>query len=397
MNKSVRVILYALERFAKKYAKELIIAFCFAIIAAVVYEYFEFWKLEKSPKWIFEKNKEAIVLIQGFDRKGNVSQGSGFFIDQNGTLVTNYHVIRESMDRIRARLPNGAYYELKQIRKINRDKDLALLEFEGKDFKSVALGDSKNLKTGEKIVVIACPYGFEESVTQGVVSNPRLEIEQHKVMIQMTAQISSGSSGGAVFDSKGKVVGIVALTIASRPAEGIIAQNLNFAIPINEIVESPEPGPQRTPVENYYALGLIAFNNKNYDDAEKYFKIAIEKDRNYLDAYLGLADIYYYKKLYDREIEICKRAVELDPTNAQARFYLGWAYEDKGVYEKALEEYEKSVDLDPDNQDALYTISLLYLILNNKEKALEAIEKLSKINIGTGNELRILFKRVFSN
>jgi hypothetical protein len=408
MNKSVTEILYTVKKFVNKYAKELIIAFCFAIVAAVAYDYFEFWPHDRSPKRIFEENKEAIAVIESFDRNGNVFQGSGFFIDQEGTLVTNYHVISKGMEKIRARLPNGAYYEFKQIKQIIRDKDLVLLQFEGKGFKSVERGDSKKLETGEKIVVIACPYGLKESVTQGLISNPRVEMEKDKVMIQMTAQISSGSSGGAVFNSRGKVIGIVARTITPRPEERKIAQDLNFAIPINEIKESSEPDLQVTSIENSYALGLMAYHNKNYDDAEKHLKIVIEKASNYLgtvlekdsnnlDAYMVLADIYYHKKLYDKEIEICKKAVELDPSNAQAYYYLGWAYEDKGMYEKALKEYEKSVELDPDNQDALYTISLLYLILDNKGKALETIEKLSKINIGTANELRILSKKIRSN
>lgn len=72
------------------------------------------------------------MSILNFGHMTTHQKGSGFFIDQEGTLVTNYRVISKGMEKIRARLPNGAYYEFKQIKQIIRDKDLVLLQFEGR-------------------------------------------------------------------------------------------------------------------------------------------------------------------------------------------------------------------------------------------------------------------------
>ncbi len=108
-------------------------------------------------------------------------------------------------------------------------QDIAILHIEGenKQFRPVILGNSDDLQVGERVLAIGNPYGWENTVSDGLISGIR-EIDDFK-LLQITAPISPGSSGGALFNMKGEVIGIT--TIGSQWG----AQNLNFAIPINSL------------------------------------------------------------------------------------------------------------------------------------------------------------------
>jgi S1-C subfamily serine protease len=157
----------------------------------------------------------------------NTGTGSGFVADPSGIVVTNYHVI-EGATEIWVKFAEGIRCEVENIQAINPQIDYAILNIippEEYEIKSAVLGDSDTLQIGEKITVIGNPAGvFEKTVSTGIVSAMR----PGDNLIQMTAPISGGSSGGPVFNEKGEVVGI---SVAGY--EG--GQNINFFVPINLI------------------------------------------------------------------------------------------------------------------------------------------------------------------
>jgi hypothetical protein len=178
---------------------------------------------------IFEKWNESIILVQSMDKKGNIlGQGSGFIISKEGAFITNYHVV-ELAYHVLIQLSNGKSFKEVSLISAYPDYDIAILkiEEEGELFLPVILGNSDKMQVGEQILAIGNPEGWENTVSDGLISGIR-EIDKFK-FLQITAPISSGSSGGALFNMKGEVIGITTI----RSQWGV--QNLNFAIPINTL------------------------------------------------------------------------------------------------------------------------------------------------------------------
>ncbi|MCK7468474.1 MAG: S1C family serine protease [Desulfosudis oleivorans] len=108
------------------------------------------------------------------------------------------------------------------------ENDIAIIKVEGKDYPNVRIGDANKAQVGEKVYVIGSPQGLENTISEGILSGIR-EVDRDAKILQMTAAISPGSSGGPVFNSRGEVIGIATFLIAET-------QNLNFAMPVNLIM-----------------------------------------------------------------------------------------------------------------------------------------------------------------
>lgn len=180
----------------------------------------------KSASDIAREQGQAMVVIEALDAAGNVTgQGSGFIVTPKGAVVTNLHVI-QGAHTVRVKLTNGDVYKTQELVDVDDAKDLAILKLKGFKLPVVALGDSDKTEIGESVVVISSPEGLTNSLSTGVVSGVR-RLEGLRVF-QISAPISQGSSGGAMFDSTGAVVGIVTYLLRG-------GQNINFAVPINYV------------------------------------------------------------------------------------------------------------------------------------------------------------------
>jgi serine protease Do len=159
----------------------------------------------------------------------NKSLGSGFIISSDGYLLTNAHVI-DSADEVVVKLTDKREFKAKVIGADKRS-DVALLKIEATGLPTVKIGDSSRLKVGEWVVAIGSPFGFENSVTAGIVSakGRSLPQENYVPFIQTDAAVNPGNSGGPLFNMKGEVIGINS-QIYSRSG-GFMG--LSFAIPID--------------------------------------------------------------------------------------------------------------------------------------------------------------------
>ncbi|WP_430459611.1 DegQ family serine endoprotease [Thalassolituus sp. LLYu03] len=157
------------------------------------------------------------------------SLGSGFIVSKDGYILTNNHVIKDA-DEIVVRLNDRRELDAKLIGS-DESTDLALLKVDAKDLPTVGLGDSDALEVGEWVVAIGSPFGFDYSVTAGIVSakGRSLPNENYVPFIQTDVAINPGNSGGPLFNLDGKVVGINS-QIYTRSG-GFMG--VSFAIPIN--------------------------------------------------------------------------------------------------------------------------------------------------------------------
>ncbi len=160
-------------------------------------------------------------------------QGSGFIIDRDGHILTNYHVIADAQ-RIEVTLHNRKKYRATVVG-TDRSHDLAIVQIKAPDLNAMVLGDSKNLQVGQKVYAIGNPFGLAGTLTSGIVSSIRQVQEPDGVTIdeaiQTDAAINPGNSGGPLLNSHGEVIGINTM-IASNPGVGQSA-GIGFAIPIN--------------------------------------------------------------------------------------------------------------------------------------------------------------------
>ena len=168
----------------------------------------------------------SVVLLNCYDKKGELfCTGSAFAAFEDGVFVTNYHVISDEVYSVVAYTEDGMMFALDSVIAYDETKDVAILKTAAKtNIAPLPLGDSESLEKGEKVVAIGSPLGFMNTVSNGVFS--AYNQLPNMVEIQFSASISSGSSGGALFNDSGDVIGI---TYASY-TDG---QNLNVAVPIS--------------------------------------------------------------------------------------------------------------------------------------------------------------------
>jgi len=157
------------------------------------------------------------------------SLGSGFIISSDGYILTNSHVVHAA-DEITVKLVDKREFKAKVVG-ADRRTDIALIKIDGKDLPAVRFGDPNKLKVGEWVIAIGSPFGFENSVTAGIVSakGRSLPQENYVPFIQTDVAVNPGNSGGPLFNLRGEVVGINA-QIYSRTG-GFMG--LSFAIPID--------------------------------------------------------------------------------------------------------------------------------------------------------------------
>jgi len=158
-------------------------------------------------------------------------QGSGFIIDREGHVLTNYHVIDQAR-QVEVTLHSRKKYRA-TIVGTDRSHDLAVLQIKAPDLSPMVMGDSRNLQVGQKVYAIGNPFGLSGTLTSGIVSSIRSVQEPDGMTIdeaiQTDAAINPGNSGGPLLNSHGEVVGINTM-IASNSGQ---SAGIGFAIPIN--------------------------------------------------------------------------------------------------------------------------------------------------------------------
>ncbi len=166
--------------------------------------------------------------FQGPEQFDAQSLGSGFVITEDGYVMTNYHVVKGA-DEILVRLSDHREF-VAEVIGMDKRSDIAVLKIEADDLPRVRIGSTKDLKVGEWVLAIGSPFGFDHSVTAGIVSakGRSLPSENYVPFIQTDVAINPGNSGGPLFDMDGKVVGVNS-QIYSRTG-GFMG--LSFAIPI---------------------------------------------------------------------------------------------------------------------------------------------------------------------
>ena len=332
--------------------KEFLIKWKIAILIFVVLLGAILFFVSQSPSTsaIFEREKNNIVSITSSGGLLNSSvTGTGFVIDSSGKILTNYHVIRGAYKCYVKFLNNEVYNEV-SILTVDAKRDIVLLKINAVNLPKSNLGNSDKTKIGDKCYVIGNPLGIERVISDGIVSNI-INSEKGYKLIQITAPVSHGNSGGPVYNKKGKVIGIA----TSSLSEG---QNVNFAVPIN------------------YAKAL-------FTDKQQVIPLK-EFTQNDASAYLyaGLED-FLDNKYYSRAIKRLYKSHEIDPTLTINCYLIGYCYTLNGQQDDAKEWLEYYVNLERNNPEEQKWVSdaqniIREIELNKKEQDIKYREALLK-------------------
>jgi len=276
---------------------------------------------QKTLKALTKENEKSVFLVQCFNDKNQlVSTGSGFFIDKTGVAYTNVHVIKDAY-KAKIKTIDGKFYEIENIIDYNPTLDIAKIKIKntfGIVFPSVKLSSRKSDK-GDPVFAIGNPDGLESSVSSGIISSIR-SITNYGQCYQITAPISPGSSGGALFNMDGEVIGI---TTFGQIDPNRLNQNLNFAINIENA--------------KYLTSSLNLTTEKGYKE------VAYE---NFESAYMR-AEL---SNDFDGAVEICNQQIMKKPSDWLAYHYRATSYLIMTKYSNAEEDLLKSIQLNPTNK-----------------------------------------------
>jgi len=298
-----------------------------------------------SPQEIYERVSPSVFIVEY--NRGQVfleasSTGSAVAVSHD-EVVTNKHIILEFPGMIRVKQGKSTWRAF--VSHLDSANDICCLKVPGLKAKPVAIKSPKKVKVGDRVFAVGNPRGLETTLSEGLVSGLREHGETS--MIQTTAAISPGSSGGGLFDNSGDLIGITTAYI-----EG--GQNLNFAVPISAVATavslSQREGNQ---------LMAQAIASLQAGDEEK----AQNTVKRVLSTTSGLAEAWYLRYLAEKAAQDRKRAAGDD------------ALHTSGEREAVLEE---ALKLNQSFCEALVALALTYFDAANKSSTLRADARFGK-------------------
>jgi tetratricopeptide (TPR) repeat protein len=337
-----------------------------------------------TPSQVFDVVKDSVVVVKTLGAKGEqATMGSGVLLPSR-KIATNCHVIKDGTS---LQVGRGEGFVAATVYAGDSDKDICLLDAKDIGGKPATLGKSSSLKIGEAVYAVGAPQGLELSLSDGIVSQLR---GSSPPFIQTTASISPGSSGGGLFDSAGRLVGLTTLYIDG-------GQNLNFAIPVEWLADI-RPGKkvsakQRGNIdwitraaaleEKLDWQGLLAWGKQwvkaepNYagawfvigrgrqnlgqlDSAVIAYRQTLRINPEYSSAWHNMGMAYGQLERYDDAIAALRQSLRIDPDNDKTWFILGVAYGDIGRHDEAFTAFRQALRINPEHAGAWYFLGMIH-------------------------------------
>ena len=361
-------------------------------------------QVNQPPSTIFRNAKPSIVFIIAGDEKGNPTvQGSGFVIARD-RIVTNHHVVAGTSTAI-AIFSDGTSSPVTTVIADSAAKDLIILGVSTGQRPAVALGDELALQQGDPVYAIGAPKGLELTLTNGIVSAFRTTDD--RFLIQSTAAIGHGSSGGPLFNAEGKVVGITSAMLSDTPgiyfSVGVgdlkrMLRNpqlivLDFSAwakqnagekangsggdaasttaatvaQIDQLLQDKKFDEARTAIEaleatdpdsavTYRLLGEFNQKTGHPEDALRQLQISVEKDPTDPLGQFFFAISLYYARRFDEALAHEVKSNELSPTASDPPLLAVLNYSVR-YYKQAEDMARKALQSDPNNEMALSVLA----------------------------------------
>lgn len=396
-----------------------------------------------NAEQIIENNKSALISIWYHTDNyysyysfttidTTLLNGSGFIFSEDGLIGTNYHVV-DGIDSLIVKTSDGTYYDA-ELLIIDEKNDMAIIRIKnanGHKFPVIKFANSDLMKVGQEVFAIGSPLGYEYTISQGIIAGIRdnekvsftdpvtyMPIEKNfEKVLQITAAISPGNSGGALFNRRGEVVGITTYTYSGYG-------NLNFAIAINSFVyfmnsvdlaniDSNEEAKKKRQESLYYSNLRLAGNYKqeatfnwiyvkqkdtmktvdtfvvkqdsiarmNFNKAETFYNKCLDIAPDSFNVYRDMMDLYVYCENFTKAenlYETIKERFQSDSLLSLLSSSLASAYTTSKEYKKALEFYEKMSKKDTSDFYLRYQIGTIYESMGKHGKAVKEYKKILK-------------------
>lgn len=336
---------------------------------------------QTTPSDIFKSAKNSVVLILGASQEG-VVQGSGF-IQARDQVVTNFHVV-EGQEQLYVKFADGSVVQVKTVAKADKNVDLAILEVVTGSRPILPIGDELALHEGDNVLAIGAPRGFELTLTNGIVSSFRRD--ENSFLIQTTAPIAPGSSGGPLLDSLGRVVGITTFRISDSPG-------LYFSVAVSELKRLLRTTTTRTRGVTFNTDELETLRTEiesgSVDVASARANALLSSDPNNPTG-LALKGILALHQNHNEEaLTVLSRAVNKKPDLQLAQSYYSLALIRTGDYKRALAHATKAADIEP-AEFSQQVLALAAYLLNDIPTAKKAAEQVLATNEDNETALEIL-------
>lgn len=396
-----------------------------------------------NAEQIIEMNKSALISIWYHTDNyysyytfatidTTLLNGSGFIIDEDGIIGTNFHVV-DGIDSLLVKTSDGTFYDAELVI-VDEKNDMALLRLKNTNhakFHTITIGNSDNVKVGQDVYAIGSPFGYEYTISQGIIAGIR---EDEKVsfsdpvtyapiekkfskVIQITAAISPGNSGGALFNTKGEVIGITTYTYAGYG-------NLNFAIAINTFntfknsidianLDKNEDALKKRAESLYFTNFRLANSYKeqvtynwfytkqkdtmksvdtfvvkqdsiarlNFNKAETFYNKCLTLQPDSFNVYQELMDLYVFTESFTNAENLYTKIKEKfteDSLLSLLSSSLASAYSTSKEYKKALQFYDKMITKDTTDNYIYFQRANIYEKMENYDKAIKEYNAIIK-------------------
>lgn len=322
-----------------------------------------------SPSQVFDKVKYSVVVVKTLDANGNaIGQGSGVILP-SGKIGTNCHVVKNGS---RFQVGGGKQFAPATLWGSDEDKDICLLDATGLTGEPAQLGQASRLKVGEPVYAVGAPKGLELTLSDGIVSQLR---GGPPPLIQTTAAISPGSSGGGLFDAEGRLVGFTTLYIDG-------GQSLNFALPVEW---AGEIQPKKMTAQGSSEIDWLGRNSAliaagNWIGSRDWCKQWTQAQPRNGNAWSQLGDTYLLLNSYTEAMEAYRQAVRIDPEDHYTWYVLGSAYILLKRYTEAIGAYKQVVRIMPKEPGAWNRIGFIYDTLKRYTEAVDAYRAAIRID-----------------
>lgn len=281
-----------------------------------------------TSREIANKVLPSVVLIITQDENGNpISQGSGF-VFSSGLVVSNLHVFERATNAIVKNVKTGEVSKAIEVVGMNAKEDICVIRIDNTKFPTLSLGNSSSVETGDEIYVASNPKGLEGSFTKGIVSSLRSDVG----LFQIDAAISPGSSGGVLLNQKAEAIGIIKSSLIS-------GQNLNFAIPINELKNLPYKF--KHPIQ---LAGACAYKDRDKEKLKGLVNQVTEKSQHnkiengrFVEGEIRADGIQIYD-IYGNEIE----NTVFDAVSGELAWKFKFTYDDASLKTSYIQEFSSS-------------------------------------------------------
>lgn len=288
-----------------------------------------------SPEILYSHNKGSVVTILTFDsNKAGLAQGSGFVVAKN-RIVTNYHVLAGSSSASII-FNDGVVVTANRVVAASEPKDIVVVDAATGDHPPLSLGDELQLKVGQTVYAIGAPHGLPASLSNGLVSAFRED--EGQFLIQITASISPGSSGGPLFDAQGLVVGVTTsrlkdgsfgFAVGAGDLQHLLKAPLSIPLELSDLTENaPSSNDDLADVN-----ALVA--KEKYPDALSAFRKVPDPAKESFDGQLLLCRIENQIPDYSVAMRACDAAIALHPGDGQPYGQKAYALLLSGDYEEA--------------------------------------------------------------